>query len=32
VPKDTGIRKMTIDQQGSLWYVGSTSGRLGKIE
>lgn len=32
VPKGTGIRKMVIDQQGSLWYVGSTSGRLGKVE
>ena len=32
VPKDSGIRNMVIDQQGSLWYVGSTSGRLGRVE
>ncbi len=32
VPRNTGIRKMVIDRQGSLWYVGSTSGRLGRVE
>ena len=32
VPKGTGIRKMVIDQKGSLWYVGSSSGRLGRVE
>jgi virginiamycin B lyase len=32
VPKNSGIRKMVIDQAGSLWYVGSSSGRLGRID
>lgn len=32
VPRNSGIRKMVIDQAGSLWYVGSTSGRLGRID
>jgi virginiamycin B lyase len=32
LPKNTGIRKMTVDRNGALWYVGSTSGRLGRIE
>lgn len=32
VPRQSGIRKMVIDQAGSLWYVGSTSGRLGRID
>jgi virginiamycin B lyase len=32
VPKKSGIRKMVIDQAGSLWYVGSSSGRLGRID
>jgi virginiamycin B lyase len=31
VPEDTGIRKMVIDAKGSLWYVGSSSGKLGVI-
>jgi len=32
VPEDTGIRKMVIDPQGRLWYVGSSSGKLGVID
>lgn len=32
VPRRSGIRKMVIDQAGSLWYVGSSSGRLGRID
>ncbi|MEZ5444468.1 MAG: PQQ-binding-like beta-propeller repeat protein [Gammaproteobacteria bacterium] len=32
LPTKTGIRKMVIDQAGSLWYVGSSSGRLGRID
>jgi len=27
-----GIRKMAVDAQGRLWYMGSHSGRLGMIE
>ena len=27
-----GIRKMTVDTQGKLWYMGSHNGRLGVIE
>jgi virginiamycin B lyase len=27
-----GIRKMTVDAQGKLWYMGSHNGRLGVIE
>jgi virginiamycin B lyase len=27
-----GIRKMTVDAQGRLWYMGSHNGRLGMIE
>jgi virginiamycin B lyase len=30
--KDTGIRKMIVDAQGRLWYMGSHNGRLGVIE
>lgn len=26
------IRKMTIDAQGRLWYMGSANGRLGVVE
>jgi virginiamycin B lyase len=26
------IRKMTIDAQGRLWYMGSANGRLGMVE
>lgn len=29
---NTGIRKMIVDAQGRLWYVGSHNGRLGVIE
>ncbi|MDP2241283.1 MAG: PQQ-binding-like beta-propeller repeat protein [Burkholderiales bacterium] len=29
---NTGIRKMIVDAQGRLWYMGSHSGRLGVIE
>jgi len=29
---NSGIRKMVVDAQGRLWYVGSHSGRLGVIE
>lgn len=32
VPEDSGIRKMVIDQAGNLWYVGSSSGRLGRVQ
>ena len=27
-----GIRKMVVDAQGRLWYMGSHNGRLGVIE
>jgi virginiamycin B lyase len=27
-----GIRKMIVDAQGRLWYMGSHNGRLGVIE
>jgi virginiamycin B lyase len=30
--KDVGIRKMVVDGQGRLWYMGSHNGRLGVIE
>ena len=30
--KNTGIRKMAVDGAGRLWYMGSHSGRLGRIE
>jgi virginiamycin B lyase len=30
--KGVGIRKMTVDAQGRLWYMGSRNGRLGVIE
>jgi virginiamycin B lyase len=30
--KGVGIRKMTVDAQGRLWYMGSGNGRLGVIE
>ncbi len=30
--KGVGIRKMTVDAQGRLWYMGSHNGRLGVIE
>ncbi|HSB69026.1 MAG TPA: PQQ-binding-like beta-propeller repeat protein [Candidatus Methylomirabilis sp.] len=30
--KDVGIRKMIVDAQGRLWYMGSHNGRLGVIE
>ena len=30
--KNTGIRKMVVDAQGRLWYMGSHNGRLGVIE
>jgi virginiamycin B lyase len=29
---DTGIRKMAVDAEGRLWYMGSHNGRLGVIE
>ncbi len=29
---NAGIRKMVVDEQGRLWYVGSHNGRLGVIE
>jgi virginiamycin B lyase len=29
---NAGIRKMTVDAQGRLWYMGSHNGRLGVIE
>ena len=30
--KDVGIRKMIIDAEGRLWYMGSHNGRLGVLE
>ena len=30
--KNVGIRKMTIDASGRLWYMGSHNGRLGVVE
>src|SRR5216117_920382 len=30
--KDVGIRKMVVDADGRLWYMGSHNGRLGVIE
>jgi virginiamycin B lyase len=27
-----GIRKMVVDAQGRLWYMGSHSGKLGVVE
>ena len=30
--KNTGIRKMAVDKDGRLWYMGSHNGRLGMIE
>jgi virginiamycin B lyase len=30
--KGLGIRKMTVDAEGRLWYMGSHNGRLGVIE
>ena len=30
--KNEGIRKMVVDAQGRLWYMGSHSGRLGMIQ
>jgi virginiamycin B lyase len=30
--KGVGIRKMTVDAEGRLWYMGSHNGRLGVIE
>jgi virginiamycin B lyase len=30
--KNVGIRKMSVDAQGRLWYMGSHNGRLGVIE
>jgi virginiamycin B lyase len=30
--KDVGIRKMIVDAEGRLWYMGSHNGRLGVIE
>ena len=30
--RNTGIRKMAVDAQGRLWYMGSHNGRLGMIE
>ena len=30
--KNVGIRKMIVDAQGKLWYMGSHNGRLGVIE
>jgi virginiamycin B lyase len=30
--KNVGIRKMIIDAQGRLWYMGSHNGRLGVVE
>jgi virginiamycin B lyase len=30
--KNVGIRKMTIDAAGRLWYMGSHNGRLGMVE
>jgi virginiamycin B lyase len=29
--KGAGIRKMIVDGQGALWYMGSQSGRLGRV-
>ena len=29
--KDAGIRKMIVDTEGRLWYMGSHNGRLGVI-
>jgi virginiamycin B lyase len=29
--KGTGIRKMIVDAQGQLWYMGSQNGRLGRV-
>jgi virginiamycin B lyase len=30
--KGVGIRKMIVDVEGRLWYMGSHNGRLGVIE
>jgi virginiamycin B lyase len=30
--ENAGIRKMIVDAQGKLWYVGSHNGHLGVIE
>ena len=30
--KNVGIRKMIVDADGRLWYMGSHNGRLGVIE
>jgi virginiamycin B lyase len=30
--KNAGIRKMIVDAEGRLWYMGSHNGRLGVIE
>ncbi|MBI4736618.1 MAG: hypothetical protein HY766_11290 [candidate division NC10 bacterium] len=30
--KGVGIRKMIVDTEGRLWYMGSHNGRLGVIE
>jgi virginiamycin B lyase len=30
--RGAGIRKMAVDAQGRLWYMGSHNGRLGVIE
>jgi virginiamycin B lyase len=30
--KGAGIRKMAVDTEGRLWYMGSHNGRLGVIE
>jgi virginiamycin B lyase len=27
-----GIRKMVVDANGRLWYMGSHNGRLGRVE
>ena len=29
---NAGVRKMAVDAQGRLWYMGSGSGKLGVIE
>lgn len=29
--RDSGIRKMVVDGRGQLWYMGSHSGRLGRV-
>jgi virginiamycin B lyase len=30
--RNVGIRKMVVDAQGRLWYMGSHNGRLGVVE